>query len=902
MTPADVSAGSKKYVWWKCPRDDDHEWQATVVNRTNRSSGCPRCNTGWTVANVRAFVSSLLPHLAALTPSELYVIFQQSGLLESKGRARSLGRAMATGRFPKNELDRFAGGDEGLATRFLDDPAVTLEEVSTLQPALTTADVPDASEELEAPLPIVQVRDALAVLDHDLIASADEEAAAFLVASARAKLWNHAFRDEETAVAQAQAYLGGPYATEVRRTFLREHAETRTLGLPDGYSFKSQGHPTLPNLMQRLVAVRVRDQRRYGNWSGTGAGKTLSAILATRVVAAQLTIVCCPNSVVDGWARETRRIFPSSVVVTKTWTPRWDGDGPRYLVLNYEQFQLPTSEGAIARFLEREQVDAVVIDEIHYAKQRRAEDLSQRKRLVMGMVVSAAQKKADLCVLGLSATPVINNLQEGRSLVELVTGLEHPELETRPTVANCMRLFQRLVTLGTRWKPNYALQLDERIVPVDCSGSLNDIRSLPKQHGPLELEKILTEARIPTIVGALAHGKKTLLYTHYVEGIDRILREAVADAGFKVGLFTGDDKTGLRGFLDGDVEVLIGSSAIGTGVDGLQHVCDQIVINALPWTHAEYEQLVGRVYRQGQRSTSVRVVIPATFAVVNGTRWSYCDSKLARIRYKKSVADAAVDGVVPEGNLRSPAQAQADVMAWLRRLETVESAKVSRRPIVAPLGDAAAPSPQSDRPANYGDFAAMNARWNRANSAETAARLSESPEEWAAYHSQYRAARSTWVIVPYEEVIRWANLREGYVIGDFGCGEAQIAAAIGERHVVHSFDHVAIRDDVIAGDMSHVPLDDGSLDVAVFSLSLMGANFTEYLREAHRTLKLDGLLLIWEARSRFSDPEAFCRDLECLGFRVPSPEERGPFLFIEARKSERVPDAEVVLRFGARPA
>ena len=83
-------------------------------------------------------------------------------------------------------------------------------------------------------------------------------------------------------------------------------------------------------------------------------------------------------------------------------------------------------------------------------------------------------------------------------------------------------------------------------------------------------------------------------------------------------------------------------------------------------------------------------------------------------------------------------------------------------------------------------------------------------------------------MVPFQEVIAWAKRREGYVIGDFGCGEALLAAAIGDRHVVHSFDHVAINDRVLAGDMAHTPLENESLDVAVFSLSLMGANFTDY--------------------------------------------------------------------------
>jgi hypothetical protein len=75
--------------------------------------------------------------------------------------------------------------------------------------------------------------------------------------------------------------------------------------------------------------------------------------------------------------------------------------------------------------------------------------------------------------------------------------------------------------------------------------------------------------------------------------------------------------------------------------------------------------------------------------------------------------------------------------------------------------------------------------------------------------------------MPHEELIHWCWQRSGYVIGDFGCGEAKLAESISDRHTVYSFDHVAVNDDVVACDMAHVPLDDETLDVAVFSLSLM---------------------------------------------------------------------------------
>jgi len=41
LTPSNVTAGSRKKVWWKC--DKGHEWEATVASRTN-GTGCPFCS------------------------------------------------------------------------------------------------------------------------------------------------------------------------------------------------------------------------------------------------------------------------------------------------------------------------------------------------------------------------------------------------------------------------------------------------------------------------------------------------------------------------------------------------------------------------------------------------------------------------------------------------------------------------------------------------------------------------------------------------------------------------------------------------------------------------------------------------------------------------------------------
>jgi SAM-dependent methyltransferase len=136
--------------------------------------------------------------------------------------------------------------------------------------------------------------------------------------------------------------------------------------------------------------------------------------------------------------------------------------------------------------------------------------------------------------------------------------------------------------------------------------------------------------------------------------------------------------------------------------------------------------------------------------------------------------------------------------------------------------------------------------------------------------------------VPYQVIARELAARPDWVVGDFGCGEALLAGLVPNR--VLSFDHVAINERVTACDMAHTPLEDGSLDVVVFSLSLMGSNWREYLAEAHRVLKPRGQLYIAETRSRWEDDkrQELMEAIRGAGFRAFAPEERDRFLYIEA--------------------
>jgi hypothetical protein len=142
LTPFDVVAGSNKKVWWQCLENPGHEWQATVINRT-KGRGCPYCNKGWTLESIRLFVSSLKAHLETFTPAELYLLFQHNRLLQATGKGKSFVKALATGRFPQEEIAKFVNGEPSLVDQFVQDPTQTLEALETNE--IKPADAEDSA-------------------------------------------------------------------------------------------------------------------------------------------------------------------------------------------------------------------------------------------------------------------------------------------------------------------------------------------------------------------------------------------------------------------------------------------------------------------------------------------------------------------------------------------------------------------------------------------------------------------------------------------------------------------------------------------------------------------------------------------------------------------------------------
>ncbi|KYN19840.1 Ribosomal RNA-processing protein 8 [Trachymyrmex cornetzi] len=185
------------------------------------------------------------------------------------------------------------------------------------------------------------------------------------------------------------------------------------------------------------------------------------------------------------------------------------------------------------------------------------------------------------------------------------------------------------------------------------------------------------------------------------------------------------------------------------------------------------------------------------------------------------------------------------------------------------------------------------------NSSQSKHYFKQNPDAFKAYQIGYKWQLEQWTTNPLDVII--SSIIELFVyymlyldncrpmdniIADFGCGEAQLAASV--PHVVHSFDFIALNDRVKACDMASTSLQTNSIHVVVFCLSLIGSNLNDYIIEANRILKDNGILKIVEMENRFEDVKDFIRLLRNYGFKNTRKNLFDLFYFMDFKKAKAI--------------
>jgi hypothetical protein len=214
---------------------------------------------------------------------------------------------------------------------------------------------------------------------------------------------------------------------------------------------------------------RLKKNHYYGNWSGMGSGKTLSAIISSREINSHLTVIVCVKSTVNQWVDDILNAYPeeTGTCVYKVEDNKYDGikfdmNKYNYLIIPYSRLSQPNEESCLKHISECN-VDFIIIDEVHKAKIRGGEEskVSSRRKRLDKLINWSKKVNKDMYEMVMSGTPIINELSEAKSLLTLLTGNKFEDIKTdRNTLSNALKLHQMLLIHGLRFVPKYAQELN----------------------------------------------------------------------------------------------------------------------------------------------------------------------------------------------------------------------------------------------------------------------------------------------------------------------------------------------------------------------------------------------------------------------------------------------------------
>jgi SWI/SNF-related matrix-associated actin-dependent regulator 1 of chromatin subfamily A len=371
-----------------------------------------------------------------------------------------------------------------------------------------------------------------------------------------------------------------------------------------------------------------------------GLGKTLQALWYLRRARVGTTlpaVVVCPASVKYGWQYEaTTHVGLHSHVLEGIKPPPGGGwsNPPPLTILNYDILKhwLPV--------LRQLKPQCIILDECHYASNRRA----QRTKAVQALCRGVPQ------VLALSGTPLTNRPAELWTVLNVLRPDIFPSFFTyaqrycdprRKPWGWEFKGASRLPELhdllhGTcmvrRRKVDVLQDLPQKfrkVVPMELHGrdeyalANNDFRSWLKQHAAARyatatraekltkigyLLRLAARLKLPSVVQWANDwleetGEKLVLFAVHKACIAG-LREGIQAASVVVdGSVTGKHRReAVQQFQrDKNCRVFIGNiKAAGTGIDGLQEAASTMAFAEVWWRPADHTQAEDRLHRMGQ--------------------------------------------------------------------------------------------------------------------------------------------------------------------------------------------------------------------------------------------------------------------------------------------------------------
>lgn len=496
--------------------------------------------------------------------------------------------------------------------------------------------------------------------------------------------------------------------------------------------------------LELLPFQRAGVEHLAGDWhrclaDAMGLGKTVQAIGAMNRLRTKTALVICPAQVRLQWARE---IYKWSAINRSVFVVR-DGkseipSGASIVVASYNALYSDKIYNQLRARAEQGKFEVFILDEAHYLKTRDAK--RTKKILGRGTFVNKIPRKWLL-----TGTPITNRpIEFWPMLSTFAPDVIHPHLSYeafgmyfcdghhQPVCADCSQKMRRgeqfcprcgkkeIVYIGFNYQgcsngdelaerlKKFMLRrevedvlselpaLVETTVELDVQSSVDlDSEHIATARRLLALEKIPEAAKY--IDNLLSQTSKVVVFAYHRDVIEGIV--AALEHRSPVVFYGGMSAEAKQGSIDNFISrpeisvIAIQINAGGTGVDGLQGVCNNAVFVELDWSPGVMAQAAKRLHRYGQKDT----VFAHYLAVADSL-----DTIMAGVlKYKQSMIDKVVKA---QEFINMSIEALLERIAVALEAQVPGGATDAKAPARAPRAGAAkkpeAAPPPADPPVN----------------------------------------------------------------------------------------------------------------------------------------------------------------------------------------------------------
>ena len=417
------------------------------------------------------------------------------------------------------------------------------------------------------------------------------------------------------------------------------------------------------------------------NGDDVGLGKTFESIMYAETTNSFPCLVVVPASVKYNWAEKWEEITGNKRQVavieskeTKKRKNNWKAD---VVVINYDIIGKKQGKGATLRFKElKKHWSMIIFDEAHFLKEKTSIRSRAAKMLVKNVdkiqmltgtaIMSKPVEIWNLLVLVQRDDKIANDWMQ--FITRYCGGYRGKFGWVTDGATNTLELNQKLrnVCYIRREKRDVLDELPDvtkQVIQMPITNitkikrATNDLIAFIKETKGQEsaekaqeaehlvalgvLRKLAIEGKLKAIEGYLndwkSTNKKLVIFGIHREALDYLSNK------FKCKLIAGgtsskDKLSIVKDFQKNeDIFLFANMQSAGTGVDGLQNICSNMLIIELPWRPSDLTQTIGRLDRSGQKEA-----VTVSFMLSNET---VDEEMFEMLSNKEQVAEAVNKGI-----------------------------------------------------------------------------------------------------------------------------------------------------------------------------------------------------------------------------------------------------------------